>query len=157
MVNVSVSATLAINEEIAARRARGVETIALGFGEASIPVHPELCSRLGRYADRGGYGPVAGVPALLEAAAGYWHRRGVTTEPGQVVAGPGTKPLLYAIFQALGGPVALPRPSWVAMRPRTPCSDTRSSCSTSSLATVAFPTRMHWPRRPRGTDARAAR
>ena len=34
--------------------------------------------------------------------------------PDQVVAGPGSKPLLYAIFQALGGPVALPRPSWVS-------------------------------------------
>lgn len=111
---MTVSPTLAINQEIARRRAAGQETIPLGFGEASIPIHPELTRRLGEHAGLGGYGPVAGVPALLEAAAGYWTRREVPTSADQVVSGPGSKPLLYAIFQALGGPVALPRPSWVS-------------------------------------------
>jgi len=111
---VTVSPTLAINQEIARRRAAGLDTVPLGFGEASIPVHPELTRRLGENAGLGGYGPVAGIPALLDAAAGYWTRRGVPTYADQVVSGPGSKPLLYAIFQALGGPVALPRPSWVS-------------------------------------------
>lgn len=111
---MSVSPTLAINQEIARRRAAGLPTVALGFGEASIPVHPELVRRLADHASRGDYGPVAGAPELLEAAAGYWSRRGVVTRPEQVVAGPGSKPLLYALFQALGGPVLLPRPSWVS-------------------------------------------
>ncbi|MGH3361396.1 MAG: pyridoxal phosphate-dependent aminotransferase [Nocardioides sp.] len=110
----AVSPTLAINEEIARRRAAGLETVALGFGEASVPVHPALAERLAAYADRGGYGPVAGIPELRESAAGYWSRRGVATTPDQVVAGPGSKPLLYALFQSLGGPVLLPRPSWVS-------------------------------------------
>jgi aspartate aminotransferase len=111
---VTISPTLAINQEIARRRAAGLDTLPLGFGEASIPVHPELTRRLGEYAGLGGYGPVAGIPELLDAAAGYWTRRGVPTCADQVVSGPGSKPLLYAIFQALGGPVALPRPSWVS-------------------------------------------
>lgn len=111
---MSVSPTLAINQEIARRRAAGLDTVALGFGEASIPVHPELIRRLGSYADQGGYGPVAGVPELLVAAAEYWERRGLPTTAEQVVAGPGSKPLLYALFQALGGPVLLPQPSWVS-------------------------------------------
>ena len=111
---MTVSPTLAINQEIARRRAAGQEIVPLGFGEASIPIHPELTRRLGEYAALGGYGPVAGIPALLDAAAGYWTRRGVPTHADQVVSGPGSKPLLYAIFQALGGPVALPRPSWVS-------------------------------------------
>jgi len=113
-VRVTLSPTLAINQEIARRRAAGLHTIPLGFGEASIPIHPELTRRLGEYAALGGYGPVAGIPALLDAAAGYWTRRGVSTHAEQVVSGPGSKPLLYAIFQAIGGPVALPRPSWVS-------------------------------------------
>lgn len=111
---VTVSPTLAINQEIARRRAAGQDTIPLGFGEASIPIHPALARRLGWYAGLGGYGPVAGIPALLESAAGYWTRRGVPTHADQVVSGPGSKPLLYAVLQALGGPVALPRPSWVS-------------------------------------------
>jgi aspartate/methionine/tyrosine aminotransferase len=109
-----VSPTLAVNEEIARRRAAGLTTVPLGFGEASIPIHPELVERLRRHAHRGDYGPVAGAPQLREAAAGYWSRRGVSTSPDQVLAGPGSKPLLYAIFQALGGPVLLPKPSWVS-------------------------------------------
>lgn len=111
---VTVSPTLAINQEIARRRAAGHDTIPLGFGEASIPIHPALTRRLGWYAGLGGYGPVEGIPALLDAAAGYWTRRGVPTRADQVVSGPGSKPLLYAVLQALGGPVALPRPSWVS-------------------------------------------
>ena len=111
---MTISPTLAINEEIARRRAAGMPTIALGFGEASVPVHPGLVERLAQHAHRGDYGPVAGTPALLDAAAGYWSRRGVPTEARQVVAGPGSKSLLYTVFQALGGPVLLPRPSWVS-------------------------------------------
>jgi aspartate aminotransferase len=111
---MAVSATLAVNEEIARRRAAGLSTVPLGFGEASIPVHPELVDELGRHAHRGDYGPVAGAWVLREAAAGYWSRRGVPTSPDEVVAGPGSKPLLYAIFSALCGPVLLPKPCWVS-------------------------------------------
>jgi aspartate aminotransferase len=32
---------------------------------------------------------------------------------------PGSKPLLYTLFQALGGPVALPKPSWVSYAAQT--------------------------------------
>lgn len=116
---MSVSPTLAVNEEIARRRARGLATVALGFGEASIPVHPALVERLGAAAGAASYGPVAGLPELREAVAGYLSRRDVPTEGGQVLAGPGTKPLLYAVFRALGGPVALPRPSWVTYAAQT--------------------------------------
>lgn len=111
---MALSPTLAINQEISRRREAGLPVVALGFGEASIPVHPSLVDRLSAHAAEGAYGPVAGIPALLEAAAERWSRHGVPTRPGQVVGGPGTKPLLFAIFEALGGPVLLPRPSWVS-------------------------------------------
>ena len=111
---MALSPTLAINEEIARRRAAGLPVVALGFGEATIPVHPALVDQLVRHAAEGGYGPVAGIPELRDAAAGWWTRRGIATEGAQVVAGPGSKPLLFAIFEALGGPVLLPRPSWVS-------------------------------------------
>ncbi|MBB5889026.1 pyridoxal phosphate-dependent aminotransferase [Kutzneria kofuensis] len=109
-----VSATLAANDTIAHRRANGLPVVPLGFGEAGLPVHPLLTAALADAAGSAGYGPVAGIPALLEAAAGYWSRRGVPTEASQVVAGPGSKPLLWAILGARGGGVALPKPSWVS-------------------------------------------
>jgi aspartate aminotransferase len=109
-----VSATLAANAVIAARRAAGLPVVPLGFGEAGLPVHPMLVSALASCAGSAGYGPVAGIPSLREAAAGYWTLRGLPTEPSQVVAGPGSKPLLWAILGAQGGSIALARPSWVS-------------------------------------------
>jgi aspartate aminotransferase len=111
---IAISATLAANEVLAAKRRAGMPVLPLAFGEAGLPVHTELREALVAGAGRGGYGPVAGLTSLREAAAGYWHRRGLTTEPGQVVCGPGSKPLLFGLLLAIGGDVALPRPSWVS-------------------------------------------
>ncbi|SNS81957.1 pyridoxal phosphate-dependent aminotransferase [Actinomadura mexicana] len=111
---VPLSATLAVNEAIARKRRRGERVLPLGFGEAGIPIHPALTRELGAAAGRGGYGPVAGTAALRAAAAGYWARRGLPTDPATVVAGPGSKPLLFALLTALGGDVVVAAPSWVS-------------------------------------------
>lgn len=111
---MAVSATLAIDEETERRRRAGRPVLPLGFGEAGLPVHESLERALAEHAGCGWYGAVAGVPELRAAAAGYWDRRGVPTDPEQVVAGPGSKPLLLALLLALDGAVALPRPSWVS-------------------------------------------
>jgi len=114
LMGMSISPTLAVNEQIARRRAAGLPTVALGFGEASIPVHPELVRRLGTAASSASYGAVAGLEELREAAAGYLSRRAVDSEAGQIVAAPGSKPLLYAILGSIDGPLVLPAPSWVS-------------------------------------------
>jgi aspartate aminotransferase len=111
---IPVSATLAANEAMAARRRRGLPVLPLAFGEAGLPVHPVLRDALAAATGANGYGPVAGHEALRQAAAGYWARRGLSTSPGQVVCGPGSKPLLFALLLAIGGDVALPRPCWVS-------------------------------------------
>nr|BFF24071.1 hypothetical protein GCM10025732_20360 [Glycomyces mayteni] len=111
---MTVSATLAANEAIAARRAAGQEVLALGFGEAGIPVHPLLRQRLAQAAGQIAYGPVAGTDAAREAAAGYWTRRAIPTAKEQVLLGPGSKPLLFALLHAAGGDVVLPKPAWVS-------------------------------------------
>lgn len=111
---MTVSATLAINEETTRRRAAGLPVLPLGFGEAGLPVHESLVRKLGEAAGHASYGPVAGIEELRDAAAGYWQCRGVATTSERVIAGPGSKPLLYALLRACGGGVALPRPSWVS-------------------------------------------
>lgn len=116
---VPLSATLAVNEAIARKRREGRRVLPLGFGEAGIPIHPALTRELGAAAGRGGYGPVAGSAALRAAASGYWARRGLPTDPSAVVAGPGSKPLLYALLTALGGDVVVPAPSWVTYAAQT--------------------------------------
>ena len=113
-VNVPVSATLAANEAMAARRNRGEPVLPLAFGEAGLPVHPALRDALAAAAASNGYGPVAGHPALRSAAAGYWQRRGLPTTDGSVICGPGSKPLLFGLLLAIGGDIAIPWPSWVS-------------------------------------------
>ena len=111
---VPVSATLAANEELAARRRRGEPVLPLAFGEAGLPVHPRLAAELAATAGVGAYGPVAGSQRLRAAAAGYWSRRGLATDPDAVMAGPGSKALLFGILLALRTDVALAKPSWVS-------------------------------------------
>ena len=111
---MAVSATLAVNEAVERARRAGRPVLPLGFGEAGLPVHAALRERLAGAAGANGYGPVAGLPELRAAAAGYWQRRALPTTGEQVVAGPGSKPLLYGLLAALEGDVAVPRPSWVS-------------------------------------------
>ncbi len=113
------SPTLAMNEAVARRRAEGRETLHLGFGEATFPLHPVLRGALAEAIERTSYAPVAGVPGLRAAIAGYIEReRGVACRADQVVVGPGSKPLIYALLQALDGDVLVPRPSWVSYAPQ---------------------------------------
>ena len=84
----------------------------LALGEAGLPVHPLLAEALAAAAARNAYPPVAGLPELREAAAGYWTRRGLPTSAGAVICGPGSKPLPFAVLLALGADVAVPKPSW---------------------------------------------
>ena len=112
------SATLAMNEAVAKRRAAGRETIHLGFGEAAFPLHPLLKTALAEAATHTGYAPVLGIPALRQAIAAYLARtRGMTSSAYQIVVGPGSKPLLYALLHILEGDVLLPVPSWVSYAP----------------------------------------
>ena len=112
--NMPVSATLAANEAMAARRGRGLPVLPLAFGEAGLAGAPGAARRAGRGRRGQRVRPGGRAAALRSAAAGYWARRGLPTSPGQVVCGPGSKPLLFGLLLALGGDVALPRPSWVS-------------------------------------------
>lgn len=116
---IAVSATLAVNEAITLRRRQGLPVLPMGFGEAGLPVHPVMRDALSTGGDQNGYGPVAGLRELREAAAGYWERRGLSTDPDLVVAGPGSKPLLYALVLAIGGDIAVAAPSWVSYAAQT--------------------------------------
>jgi aspartate aminotransferase len=112
---VRVSATLAANEALDERRQRGERVLPLAFGEAGVPVAPALKQALATATHRNGYGPVAGLADLRDAAAGYWTRRGLPTSAHEVVCGPGSKALLFGLLLCLrGGEVAIPRPSWVS-------------------------------------------
>ncbi|HEX5546950.1 MAG TPA: aminotransferase class I/II-fold pyridoxal phosphate-dependent enzyme [Ktedonobacterales bacterium] len=114
-----VSATLRMNEAVAARRAAGQRTIHLGFGEAPFPLPMPLREELARAATRTEYAPVLGLPGLRAAIAAYLARtRGLTASPTTVIVGPGSKAVLYALMRSLAGDVLLPTPSWVSYAPQ---------------------------------------
>lgn len=115
---MAVSATLAAHQVVEQRRRAGLPVLPLSFGQAGVPVHPLLVEALAGAATRNDYGPPAGDPALLEAAADWWSRRGLPTVPEQMVSAPGSKALLFATLYAVGGDVVLPRPSWVSYAPQ---------------------------------------
>ena len=87
---LSQSPTLAANERVQAKLAAGEDVLHLAFGEAGLPVLPAVAERLTEGAGRNGYGPVAGSAEAREAAAGYFERRGLPTDPGRIVFAPGS-------------------------------------------------------------------
>ena len=111
---IPVSATLAANETLARKRRAGEPVLPLAFGEAGLPAHPLLRDALAAASGGNAYGPVAGLPVLREAAAGYWTRRGTPASASSVVCGPGSKALLFGLLLAIGTDVAVPKPSWVS-------------------------------------------
>lgn len=113
-MSIPVSATLAVNEALAERQRAGLPVLPLGFGEAGLPAHPLLRETLSAHGHRNEYGPVAGLPGLRAAAAGYWERRQLPTDPDLVITGPGSKPLLYSLLHSVGGDVVIAAPSWVS-------------------------------------------
>lgn len=108
------SPTLAIDQEVRHRLAAGERIVHLGFGEAGLPVPEALQLVLAGAAERSSYGPVAGSAAARSAAAGWFTRRGNPTSEDQVIFGPGSKSLLYALLAVIEGDVVLPCPSWVS-------------------------------------------
>jgi len=113
-VGPAPSATLAADQRIRERIASGRPTVHLAFGEAGLPVPEGVLDVLSRAGRRNAYGPVAGSPEARAAAAGYFTRRRLTTDPEQIVFAPGSKALLWALVAILPGDVVLPRPSWVS-------------------------------------------
>ncbi|WP_055567543.1 aminotransferase class I/II-fold pyridoxal phosphate-dependent enzyme [Streptomyces atriruber] len=88
--------------------------------EPGLPVLPELAAAAAAAAGRSPAEPAGGGPVLLDAASGYWARRGLPVERDRIVAAPGAAPLLLALTAVLGGDVLLPRPcpAWWAPQAR---------------------------------------
>jgi len=111
---VPPSATLAVNERLRRLIDAGEPILHLAFGEAGLPVPEEVVDALTRGAPDNAYGPVAGSASARAAAAAWFGRRRLPTDPDQVVIAPGSKALLWGLLAVLPGDVVLPRPSWVS-------------------------------------------
>lgn len=113
-VPATASPTLATNERLRRLIAQGEPILHLAFGEAGLPVPDEVIEALARGASDNAYAPVAGSLAARTAAAGWFERRRLQSDPDRIVIAPGSKALLWALVSILPGDVVLPRPSWVS-------------------------------------------
>jgi aspartate/methionine/tyrosine aminotransferase len=85
-----------------------------------LPLLPGLSAALAEAADHDCDRPSGRTSALLDAAGGYFARRGLPAEPDMVAAAPGAPALFVAVTAALGGDVLIPRPcpAWWAPQVR---------------------------------------
>jgi aspartate aminotransferase len=116
---LKVSATLEMNERVREMWDAGQDVFHLGFGESRFPVHPKLAEALRANAHQRSYLPALGIRELREAIARFYQQKfQMPISPTQVVVGPGSKSLLYALMMALGEEVILSQPSWVSYAPQ---------------------------------------
>lgn len=113
------SSTLLINEAVAANWASGKQVLHLGFGESRFGVHPKIRQALIDAASRSSYLPVRGLPELRESIANYYTQKlGSRFRAEQVIIGPGSKALIYALQQATDTHTVLVAPAWVSYEPQ---------------------------------------
>jgi aspartate aminotransferase len=109
------SPTLTLNDRIKEMMASGREVYHLGFGESRFPVHPQIARALQANIHQRSYLPALGIAPLRQAIAQFYARKfSLSVTADQVVVGPGSKSLLYAMMVALDGDVILPTPAWVS-------------------------------------------
>ena len=150
----SPSPTLAVNERLRRLIEAGRPVLHLAFGEAGLPVPDEVLDALRSGGPDNGYGPVAGSKDARAAAAGWFARRGLPTDPDQVVLAPGSKALLWALVSVLPGDVVLPAPSWVSYAAQAALAGKRVwSVPIAADGSGGVPTRLRSRRRLRGGPA----
>lgn len=117
--NLPLSPTLRANQAGLAARASGRRVLQMGFGQSPFPVHPALARVLADNATHNAYDHVAGLSELRHAALHYFARRsGVDADQFDVVVGPGSKLILFALQMAIAGDTIVPVPSWVSYMPQ---------------------------------------
>ncbi len=113
------SPTLYINERVNAMWAAGQTVYHLGFGESRFPVHPKIQEALRANVHQKSYLAGQGLAGLRSAAAGAYSRAmDREIDPSQVIIGPGSKSIIYALQMALDADLILPTPSWVSYAPQ---------------------------------------
>lgn len=114
-----LSPTLEANERVSTQRAHGEPVLHMGFGQAPFPAPERLRRALGEAAGRVSYLPVAGLPELRDAVLDYYGAHcGIDAAAFDVIIGPGSKLILYALQMAVDGDLLLPVPSWVSYGPQ---------------------------------------
>lgn len=120
LLRMTPSATRAMTDMAAKRKAEGLPTVTLTIGEPDFP-SPQAAFRYAEKAMREEhthYTMTTGITELREAIAEYYqNEHGVNFGLNEICVGAGAKPLLFEAFGALvnpGSEVIVPTPAWVS-------------------------------------------
>ena len=119
VAELSLSATLEINEKSNELIRKGVKVYKLGLGQSPFPVPTPVVEELKRYAYVKDYLPVKGLEKLREVITTYYKKsQGLSFKPENILIGPGSKELIFIAQLVLYSELILPSPSWVSYAPQ---------------------------------------
>jgi aspartate aminotransferase len=116
------SATIAMNNLVAQKKAAGVDVISFSVGEPDFdtPEHVKQAAKDALDAGKTKYTPGAGIPELRKAIAATAQReQGIPCEAKNVLVAPAKQAVLYSLLAIAdhGDDVLLPDPAWVSYEP----------------------------------------
>ena len=118
--NLSLSATLKINEISKNLEKEGKKIIKFGFGESPFQVPDKIVEELKKNAHQKSYLPIQGLDELRDAIAKYESKKkNKNFKSDQIILGPGSKELMFLLHISFDGEIILPLPSWVSYKPQS--------------------------------------
>jgi len=124
--NLSLSATLKINEISKNLEKEGKKIIKFGFGESPFQVPDKIVGELKKNAHQKSYLPIQGLDELRDAIAKYESKKkNKNFKSDQIILGPGSKELMFLLHISFDGEIILPSPSWVSYKPQSIIADNR--------------------------------
>jgi len=119
LAQAKISPTLKVNEEVNQIKQSGKTVLHMGFGQSPFPVHPMIKRGLIEAAGRSLYLPSAGLAELREKSLIYFSEKfNFNPDEFDVMVGPGSKSLIFAIQLSIEGDLLMPVPSWVSYTPQ---------------------------------------
>jgi len=119
LLNISPSATLAINELSQKLEKKGKKIYKFGLGQSPFPVPDIIVKELQLNAHQKNYLNVSGLFELRKVVAKYHSiKNKYSYRANNVIIGPGSKELIFQTQLVIDGVVLLPLPSWVSYEPQ---------------------------------------
>ena len=141
ILELTPSATLAINEKCKQLISEGKKVYKFGFGQSPFPVPKKIVSSLIENAEKKDYLPMQGLPVLRASIAknlSNLTKNNFVKE--NVLITPGSKEGMYLMHVAFDGEIILPSSSWVSYAPQAKIANNKVHWLNTSRENNWFPT-----------------
>ena len=141
ILDLTPSATLAINEKCKELISEGKKIYRFGFGQSPFPVPGKIVEALKENADKKDYLPMQGLPELRVSIAkhlNYLTQNDYSKD--EILVTPGSKEAMYLMHVAFKGDVILPSSSWVSYAPQASIANNKVHWLKTSRENNWFPT-----------------